>query len=181
MKDFVFITGNQNKANYFAKLIGMPVEHQKADLDEIQSLDLEEIVKHKVRQAYELIKRPVVVEDVALRFDALNRLPGPFIKWFIDEIGLERTCQLLEGKATRKAVAACCYGYFDGKELKLFYSELAGEVSKTPRGDAGFGWNPIFIPEGETLTLGEMDDKTFSRHYLRIKPIEALKEFLHAD
>ena len=62
----VFITGNQNKADYLAKMLGIELEHQKIHLDEIQSTSLEEIVEHKARQAYELIHKPVLVEDVAL-------------------------------------------------------------------------------------------------------------------
>ena len=53
----------------------MEVLHEKIDLDEIQSLDLREIVEHKVRQAYEKIKKPVLVEDTSLRFEALGKLP----------------------------------------------------------------------------------------------------------
>lgn len=72
----VFITGNADKAAYLAQHLGITLDHQKVDLDEIQSTSLEEIVEHKVRQAYDLVGKPVLVEDVALGFDALNGLPG---------------------------------------------------------------------------------------------------------
>lgn len=49
--------------------------HEKIDLDEIQSLDLREIVEHKVRQAFEKTGKPVLVEDTSLRFEALGNLP----------------------------------------------------------------------------------------------------------
>ena len=81
MIDVTFITGNQNKADYFSKYLGFPVNHHKVDLDEIQSLDLREVVKHKLLQAYDEIKSPVIVEDVSLEFEALGRLPGTFIKF----------------------------------------------------------------------------------------------------
>ncbi len=55
MQSITFITGNQKKADYLAKYLGFPIEHQKIDLDEIQSLDLREIVEHKVKQAYEKV------------------------------------------------------------------------------------------------------------------------------
>ena len=58
MKEVTFITGNQKKADYLAKYLGFPVKHHKLDLDEIQSLDLREIVEHKMRQAYEAVKGP---------------------------------------------------------------------------------------------------------------------------
>mgnify|MGYP003619857813 CR=1 FL=1 len=47
----LFITGNQDKADYLARILGIELQHQKLDLDEIQSTSLEEIVEHKVRQA----------------------------------------------------------------------------------------------------------------------------------
>lgn len=178
--DLVFITGNQNKADYLAKLLGMPVDHQKIDLDEIQSLDIRAITEHKVRQAYEIAKRPVLVEDVGLTIQALGRLPGPFIKWFIDDIGVEGICRLADLTPERAAFASCCYGYYDGTDLKLFYSELSGTIAEQPRGDGGFGWNPVFIPAGQPLTLGEMSEEEFNKHYLLIKPIRQTADFLQS-
>ena len=88
MIDVTFITGNQNKAAYFSKYLGFPVNHHKFDLDEIQSLDLREVVKHKLLQAYDEIKSPVIVEDVSLEFEALGRLTGTFIKFYVEEVTL---------------------------------------------------------------------------------------------
>jgi len=176
----IFITGNQNKANYLQKLIGLPIDHQKVDVDEIQSLDVRTVVEHKVRQAYQLVKKPVLVEDVGLTIDALGRLPGPFVKWFIEDVQLEGICRLADITPERLAHTSCCYGYFDGRTLKLFYAEQAGAIAMQPRGDGGFGWDPIFIPQGETLTLGEMTPEQFEAARLRIKPIQQVAAFLQA-
>ena len=75
MQSITFITGNQKKADYLAKYLGFAIEHEKIDLDELQSLDLREIVEHKVKQAYEKIGKPVLVEDASLEFLALGRHP----------------------------------------------------------------------------------------------------------
>jgi len=83
VNDIEFITGNQHKADYLAKWLGMPINHQKVDLTEIQSLDLHEVVEHKVREAYRIIQKSVLVEDVSLTFHALGRLPGTLVKWFL--------------------------------------------------------------------------------------------------
>jgi len=177
MTEITFITGNQKKADYLAKYLGFPVEHVKLDLDEIQSLDLKEIVEHKVRQAYEKIKKPVIVEDVSLEFAALGKLPGTFIKFFVDEVPFETICSMIDGK-TRKATARCVFGYFDGQDLQLFEGGLDGEIATTPSGENGYGWDKIFIPQGYTVTrasLGEDDDR---KTYLQIKPFAKLKEFL---
>ena len=138
MTNITFITGNQNKANYLAKYLGHPVDHLKLDLDEIQSLDLKEIVEHKVRQAYEKTKKPVIVEDVALEFEALGGLPGPFIKFFVDKVPFEKICSMVNGE-TRKATARCVFGYFDGQNLELFEGSLGGEIAENPSGENGMG------------------------------------------
>src|SRR4051812_45378209 len=107
----VFITGNQNKADYLARLLGVELEHRKINLDEIQSADLNEIVSHKVKQAYAVAGCPVLVEDVSLGFSALGGLPGPFIKFFVEvEDGLEKLCRMLDGFEDRSAQGACVYG-----------------------------------------------------------------------
>ncbi len=179
MEDVVFITGNQNKADYLAKYLGHPVEHIKLDLDEIQSLDLHEIVKHKVHQAYEKIGRPVLAEDVSLEFAALGKLPGTFIKWFEIELGLPKLCSLLDGRG-RGAVARCAFGYFDGKEEKYFEGGLPGTIAEKPTGVGGYGFDPIFIPEGYIVTRAELSEADDQKTYLQMKPFEQVRNFLES-
>lgn len=178
MKELIFITGNQHKADYLAMWLGMPVEHIRLDLDEIQSLDLREIAEHKVRQAFEIVKRPVLVEDVALTFTAMGRLPGPFIKWFLGEIGRDGLCKLADGLADRKAEAAIEYALYDGKNMKLFSGKTSGTIADEPRGDSGFGWNPIFIPDGSDKTYAEMDETELHQFSMRGRAIEKLRDYL---
>lgn len=175
--NITFITGNQKKADYLAQYLGFPVTHMKLDLDEIQSLDLKEIVEHKVRQAYKKIKSPVIVEDVSLEFEALRSLPGPFIRFFVDNVPFETICSMIDGK-TRRATAKCAFGYYDGKTLKLFESSLGGEIAKTPAGENGYGWDRIYIPDGYTVTRAQLSGEDDQKTYLQIKPLAALKEFL---
>jgi non-canonical purine NTP pyrophosphatase (RdgB/HAM1 family) len=177
MSGITFVTGNQAKADYLANYLGLPIKHRNIDLDEIQSLDLKEIVEHKAKQAYSLINTPVVVDDVALEFTALGKLPGPLIKWFMEELTFEAICSLLDGRE-RDAIARCVMGYYDGERLKLFEKSLKGSIAKQPVGENGFGWDKIFIPEGFTVTRAQLnveDDKTT---YKSIKPFAELKHFL---
>lgn len=177
MQIVTFITGNQKKADYLANYLGFPVEHVKIDLDEIQSLDLKEIVEHKVRQAYEKIQKPVIVEDVSLEFAAFGRLPGPFIRFFVDEMPFENICAMLQGQS-RKAIARCAFGYFDGQNLKIFESSLNGEIAEVPAGENGFGWDKIFIPDGYSVTRASLSEADDRKTYLQFKPLEELKKFL---
>lgn len=179
MADITFITGNQNKADYLAKYLGFPVLHQKVDLDEIQSLDLREIVDHKVRQAYDEVKSPVLVEDVALEFNALGRFPGAFIKFLIEEVPFETICRMLDG-LNRDAVARCVFGYYDGVKVTLFEGSLRGTIAEHPRGENGFGWDKIFIPEGYSATRAELNADDDRKTYTTIKPFAELKEYLNS-
>ena len=177
MKKVVFITGNQKKADYLSKYLGHPIEHIKLDLDEIQSLDLKEVVRHKMIQAYDKVKQPVLVEDVALEFSAFGQLPGTFIRWFLEEMQFEEICALLEGK-DRGAMARCVFGYFDGKKEYYFEGSLSGRIPEEPAGTGGYGWDPIFIPQGYDVTRAELSEEDDKITYLKIKPFDQVKEFL---
>ena len=177
MKDVVFITGNQAKADYLAKFLGHPVEHQKIELDEIQSLDPKEVVRHKLRKAYAKVGRPVLVEDSSIEFVAMGRLPGTFVKWFQEEMSYEAICRLIDGK-DRSAIARCVYGYFDGKEEQYFEGSMRGTVPQHPSGTSGFGWDSIFIPEGYSVTRAELSPEDDEKTYVQIKPFAQVKAFL---
>lgn len=178
----IFITGNQNKANYLAKTLGIELDHHKLDLDEIQSTSLEEIVEHKVNQAYAIIKEPVLVEDVALKFTALGELPGPFIKFFIESPdGLEKLCRILDSFDDQSARAECVFGYYDGTEVQMIRGGLDGDIAQHPRGRTGYGFDRIFQPDGcGGRTRAELDEDEDLRTYRIMKPFAALKEFLES-
>lgn len=154
----VFITGNPGKAKYLSDYFHSPVDYIKLDLPEIQSLDLKEIVEDKARRAYEIVKKPVLVEDISLIFTALDKLPGPLIKWFFETLGNEGLCKLLNGYQSRDAIAEVQFALYNGSDIKIFRAEKKGRIAEYPRGEAGFGWDPIFIPEGYEKTWAEMED-----------------------
>src|SRR5436853_5299848 len=93
-----FITGNKNKVKWTQKYSPFPVEYKKLDLIEIQSLDGKKVVEHKIKEAYKIIKKPVLVEDTSLVFHSFKSLPGPFIKWFLQELGTNGLCDLITQK-----------------------------------------------------------------------------------
>ena len=175
----VFITGNQSKADYLSRQLGIDIEHQKVDLDELQSTDLHVIVGHKLRQAYAVVNKPVLVEDVSLSFNALGDLPGPYIKWFVEHAGAEVCCRMLDGFADRSAMIRCTFGYYDGEQMEFFDSELPGSISDHPRGKSGFGFDTFFINEGYDITRAEMTQEENERTYAKLmKPFDKVRDFL---
>jgi len=177
----LFITGNQHKADFLAKWLGRPVEHRKLDLDEIQSLDLHEVVAHKARQAYQLAKRPVLVEDASLSFMAMGRLPGTFVKWFIEEIGYDGLLAMALALPSQEANGKVCYAYYDGKDLQIFEGNMHGRMAPEPRGTGGFGFDPIFINDGYTITRAEMNEDDYAKTSYRTDAMIKLREFLNHD
>jgi len=181
MNNITFITGNQHKADYLTRQLGIEITHQKIDLDEIQSLNVREIVEHKLKQAYETVQHPVIVEDVSLGFTALNGLPGPYIKWFVENAGNETLCRMLDAFEDRSAEIISVFGYFDGKNIQFFERSCKGKISKEPRGTTGFGFDQIFVSEGYKITRSEMTQEDNEKHYAdSIKPYGQLKEFIHS-
>lgn len=177
MTDLVFITGNEHKAEYLAKWLGIDVPHQKVDVDEIQSLDLREVVEHKARTAYTIVGKPVLVEDIALTFAAMGRLPGTLIKWFLQELGIDGTCRVGNAYEDKRAEAAIMYGLYDGRELRIFEGRKTGRIAPEPRGES-WGWNNMFIPDGWDKTYGEMTDDEFKSCSHRYIAIEKLRDYL---
>jgi inosine/xanthosine triphosphate pyrophosphatase family protein len=112
-----FVTGSVKKKEYLEKLLGLKIKNQKVDLDEIQSLNVKEIIKHKVVQAYKILKTPVLVEDTSLEFEDLSGLPGPFIRFFVDNVPMEKICNMIG--ENRNVTARCVFGYFDGEKLEI--------------------------------------------------------------
>ena len=173
-----FITSNASKAKELGRHLEYPVEHRALDLLEIQSLDLQEIAKHKAKEAYKQVQCPVLVEDTSLMFRALGNLPGPLIKWFLQELDNEGLCRLLDGAEDRSAQAKVCFCLYDGKDFKIFEGEMNGTVAGLPKGERGFGWDPIFIPEGKTKTWGEMDAEEQKETSMRRVALKKLEEYL---
>jgi non-canonical purine NTP pyrophosphatase (RdgB/HAM1 family) len=96
-------------------------------------------------KAVKLCKGPVIVEDTSLCFNALNGLPGPYIKWFYEAIGNEGLAKLLEGFEDKSAYAQCVLSYSagEGHEVRTFVGVVDGNIVN-PTGPQGFGWDPIF-------------------------------------
>ncbi len=179
MSEPTFITGNQGKADFLAKFLGHPVKHHKLDLEEIQSLDLREVAEYKLDKAYQKINGPVIVEDMGLSFTALGRLPGTMTKWFMEELGCEGLCRLLDGYKTREATGRVCFGYRDANQTKFFEGEVHGVVPDHPMGTGGYGWDSIFIPKEADKTYAQMNDKELKKFSLRATTVfPQIKKFL---
>ena len=174
-----FVTGNPNKVLEARQILAIDIEQANLEgLLEVQTNDLSELVRHKLNQAYERLKCPLMVEDSGLMFSAWNGLPGALVKWFEKTVGCEGMIRMLEPFGNREAVAVCNVAVHDGARILIARGEIKGVVATELRGENGFGWDVIFIPEGHTRTFAEMSavEKNAISH--RRKAFEALKKML---
>lgn len=180
MADLVFITGNQHKADQYSRLLARSLSHQKVDLEEIQSKNIEEIARHKIEQAYSIVSRPVIIDDFGFCMDGLDGLPGPFTKYFADtEMGLERLCRIADVLPSRRARVVCVIAYKDASTLRIFKRELTGHVAEHPRGSLGIDTDLIFEPDGYGgRTRAELTQQEYDKVQLAVRPIEDLVKFL---
>jgi non-canonical purine NTP pyrophosphatase (RdgB/HAM1 family) len=176
MKSVTFVTSNENKFREFQAVLGTDIRRINLELDEIQEMDLDLVVEHKVKQAYSMIKVPVVVEDVGFYLDVWKGFPGPFIKWFAQTAGFDRLPALVP-KNNRNAEWVVVYGYYDGFIFKTFKGSLKGKVTLKARGVA-WGFGAFFVPDGYTETMGEMGETLKNKIGARGKALQKLKKFL---
>jgi inosine triphosphate pyrophosphatase len=171
-KVLTFVTGNAKKLEEVRQILGTSdsnsdfpytVINQKIDLPELQGDDVYEIAKEKCRIAAQIIQGPCFIEDTSLCFNALNGLPGPYIKWFLEKCGHVGLNQMLSGFEDNTAYAQTIVAYTDGKTddaIFVFDGRTNGTIVQ-PRGNLDFGWDPIFEPtEGNGLTYAEMEKST---------------------
>lgn len=104
------------------------------------------------------LKKPLVLEDSGLYINALKGFPGPYSSYVFKKIGNEGILKLMRSVKDRTAKFVCVVAFAHPKYgIRLFKGEVKGKISLEVRGSKGFGFDPIFIPEGSNKTFGEMD------------------------
>jgi XTP/dITP diphosphohydrolase len=153
------ITGNQGKACEYESLLGIKVTAVKEDLIEIQELDVVKVVEHKAQDAYSTLRTPVLVDDTGLTLQEWNGLPGALVAWFIDSVGPQGILKMAAGMTNRRAAATTAIGYADETGVQVVTGTLNGTLTTELRGTNGFGYDPIFIPDGHHRTYAEMSSE----------------------
>lgn len=175
--EFCFVTSNKGKLKEAREILGRKIVAAGIDVEEIQALDVRDVVKDKAIRSYDLMRRPVMVEDTGLYIKGLNGFPGALIKWALKTIGNKGLCEML-GSKNRSAYSETAICLYDGKNAKIFTGRANGSISKSPKGNSGFGWDPIFIPDGRKQTYAEMGSAEKNRISGRSKALKKLKIYL---
>lgn len=216
----IFITGNQHKLSEFKTFlsdnvskyvfnrvytggIAKYVTHQDIDLDEVQELSPNKVIRQKCYDALNALrsnpkinlnldinKTLIIVEDVSLFLSEYeNEIPGPLIKWFIPKISKTQTsCKyilkmLKHDNANRNATAMCMYGCIplnnddNNDSLQIFEGISKGIITDEEIGD-GFGFSPIFKPNGYDITFAQMSKEQKYECSHRANALKKLNRYL---
>ncbi|HUD44105.1 MAG TPA: non-canonical purine NTP pyrophosphatase [Patescibacteria group bacterium] len=172
-----FITGNQYKFAEIKQIIPDIVQ-LKINLTEIQELDPQKIIQHKLQEAFLHHSGPFMVEDTSLYLDCLNGLPGPFGKWFEEKLGNDGMYNLVTKMGNPKAKCAVIIGFAkDKNQIKYFEGSCEG-IIVAPKTKDPFGFNNVFQPNGFYKVFAEMSIEEKNKISMRGTAARKLKEFL---
>jgi XTP/dITP diphosphohydrolase len=123
---------------------------------EVRSESVEEIARVAAEVAFDTLQQPVVVDDTGFFVDSLNGFPGSYAAIVLKSIGYEGILKLMTDQADRTSRFKTAVGFCDGERLEVFSGIMSGTVARAPAGESGFGYDPIFVPEGFTKTYAEL-------------------------
>lgn len=146
----LFVTTNEGKLREAKEYLPTDVEQFDYDYAEIQSNDLTEIAETGAREAYREVQEPVFVEDSGLFVNSLSGFPGPYSSYVYETLGIERVADLALGESDQSARFQSVIAYCDEDGVEQFKGTVPGEIV-APRGDGGFGYDPIFEHDGRTF------------------------------
>lgn len=178
MESISFITGNKGK---FAEIQSFLAEKEihlsqlEIDLEEVQEVDPEKVIAHKVQEALKKGHTQFILEDTSLYFEGMGSLPGPLIKWFLQELTTEGLFRLASKQGIERARAETILAYVKTENKIYYYRGVTEGKIVAPRGTKDFGWGPIFQPEESLKTFAEMEYSEKHSYSMRIRALEQLR------
>lgn len=186
----VFCTHNQNKVKEIERLTGSDVEWLTLnDISYRQEIPepfqtLEENARTKAETVFRASGLPCFSEDSGLFTDALNGEPGVHSARYAGPNAnatnnMALLIERMKGISNRKATFKTVIAFFTAEHCLYFTGECSGILLEKPQGTAGFGYDPLFVPDGDTRTFAEMtlDEKNLYSH--RRKAMDAFLTYLN--
>lgn len=188
--EIIFATNNENKTKEIRNILGNSFSllslndlNISEDIPENEPT-LEGNAVHKARYIYQKLKKDVFADDTGLEIEVLNGLPGVKSARFAgenksSEANIEKVLNMMRESENRNARFRTVIALIIGGKEYLFEGIVRGRIIKEKRGRLGFGYDPVFIPEGETRTFSEMplDEKNKISH--RALAFKKLRQFLY--
>ncbi|WP_434634814.1 non-canonical purine NTP pyrophosphatase [Chromobacterium sp. CV08] len=153
------MSGNKHKIAEVQRIlapVGVDIVPVSRKIEELQTEDVEKLVRDKLTKAFEAIGRPLFVEHTGLYLSGLNGLPAGLTQIFWDRLEADRFVNLVAGLGDARVTAKTVLGYCDGHKIHMFEGAINGTVPSTAAGPTDFQWDCVFVPEGSTRTFAEM-------------------------
>ena len=169
--DVFFASSNKNKfaeAKEILSSFGINARFFPCELEEKQYDTLQKVAADKALNAFDQCLKPVIVEDDGLVINSLNGFPGPYSSFVFKTIGNNGILKLINTKrqASFHSVIAFCD---NKKKVRIFEAHISGKIAKKPQGKK-WGFDPIFIPNGENKTYSQIQNKNLISHrYLALR------------
>lgn len=188
-KKLVVATNNAHKLEEIAAILGEEMEllslkdiNCHADIPETANT-LEGNARQKALYIYENYGIDCFADDTGLEVEALNGAPGVFSARYAgdghdSEANMQKLLKELYGKENRKAQFRTAICLIMNGEEYLFEGIVKGKIIEEKRGGAGFGYDPIFVPEGYNLTFAELGNDIKNTISHRARAVEKLCSFL---
>lgn len=189
-KKLVFATNNAHKLEEMRAILGDKVEilslkdiHCEADIPETADT-LEGNAKLKAEYIHAHYGLDCFADDTGLEVEVLGGAPGVYSARYAggdghdSEANMKKLLAELDGKANRKAQFRTVICLMEGEEIHLFEGIVKGEIIREKRGASGFGYDPVFVPEGHTETFAEMGAEEKNKISHRARAVQRLCDFL---
>lgn len=185
----VFATNNPNKLREIQHILGEKIELLgladigcEEDIPETAPT-LEGNALQKARYVYEKYGYDCFADDTGLEIEALNGEPGVYSARYAGEAkdaqaNMSKVLAKLNGESNRKACFKTVIALITGGEVHLMTGEVPGVILMEKRGSEGFGYDPIFQPEGFELSFAEMDLAAKNKISHRARAVQKLVDFL---
>ncbi len=187
--EILLASHNDHKAEEIRKLL--PEKFLLSTLNDIQYFD--EIVENgstfkenawiKSKTGFEISELPTFSDDSGLCIQALNNAPGIYSARYAgtgnSKDNIEKVLSELEGKTDRNAYFICVICFYDGKETQFFEGRIDGKIIEQEKGNDGFGYDPIFIPNGYDKTFAELPQEEKNKISHRAKALKQFIDFLN--
>ena len=160
------VTSNINKAREVAEFFGgvLDVTHIPLEIPELRSDNVEVISRQKAQYAYNQLHTPLIVDDTSFSIDVLKGFPGPYAAFVLDSIGNTGILKLMKDVENRNAHFTTVIAFADEYGIRHFSGTIHGRIIPVPRGNGGFGYDPILEINGQTLAELSLEEKSRISH-----------------
>ena len=191
MKKIIFASKNKGKieevryilSDLHTEIISLADINESIDIDE-NGNSFEENALIKAKQVYEKFNIPTIADDSGLVVEQLNNEPGIYSARYAGEPSNDSDNnrkllgELKNYPEPHHAKFVCAAVYYDGENTYTTVGEIKGRIIDEERGKNGFGYDPLFVPDGYSITSAEMEPELKNKISHRFNAFSQLKQLL---